>query len=302
MKKDFKYQLLMIAAMSIWGGSWVCAKVISHSLHFQKLVLVRFVLTFLFLIPPIFIFKENVRIGGMALLKIITGSLFYTLYSQMFFLGLSRGMAGIGGILVTSLVPVITFAAMSVFYHTRIKLIEAAGLVAGLIGSLVILQVWSIDTEALLTSGNAFFLIGAVLWSGVTINSQKTQATMSIWVYSLYLNGLSALIQVFFVIPYGFQGLLSTDVPFWLYMIYLSLFSTVFATSLYFYTTKQMGSHKASSFTFIVPASAILLSWIFLNETPGIATLFGGCIAVFAVYLIQYKQHDVTGVIVTQDE
>ena len=227
--------------------------------------MVRFTLTFLFFIPPVINFRESLRIDRKTAVNVLIGSVLYTLYSQMFFLGLSRGSAGFGGILVTSLVPIITFAAMSVFSDARIRFSEAAGLVIGFIGSLVILQVWSLSAERLLASGNIFFIIGAALWSGVTINSQKTQSAISIWVYSFYLNGLATLLQIFFTIPYGFDGLFQADASFWAYMIYLSLLSTVFATSLYFHTSKRIGSRKGSAFTFMVPASAVSIELDFFT-------------------------------------
>lgn len=292
MEQNKKYQLLMILAMIIWGGSWVCSKAIALDLHFQKLALIRFTLTFLFFIPPVFIFNQSLRIGLDSVKKILIGSLFYTLYSQVFFLGLSRGSAGLGGVLVTSLVPVITFAYISLSTGTRIRFREAAGLLIGLAGSLVILKIHSVSKEQLFLSGNIFFLIGAALWSGVTINSQTTQSKISIWVYSFYLNGLSALIQLAFTIPYGLDGLFPADASFWLIMVYLCLLSTVFATSLYFYTSKLIGSHRASSFTFVVPTSAIILSWIFLREIPDITMLAGGCMSIAAVYLIQSNRRN----------
>jgi drug/metabolite transporter (DMT)-like permease len=293
MEKTNKYRLLMILAMVIWGGSWVCAKLISTNLHYQKLVFIRFVLTFLFFIPPVFIFRENLRIGLDTAKRIVIGSLFYTLYSQVFFLGLSRGSAGLGGILVTSLVPVITFAIMSFSTGLRIGFREAAGLAMGFLGSLVILKIDSVSSQQLFLSGNIFFVIGAFLWAGVTINSQKTQSTISLWVYSFYLNGVASILQLAFVTPYGLDGLFPADISFWILMIYLSLMSTVFATSLYFYSTRLIGSYKASAFTFIVPSSAVILSWIFLHEIPAPTTLVGGCISIAALYLIQSNRDPV---------
>lgn len=290
MNRNVKYQLLMVLAMTIWGGAWVCGKAVSHDLHFQKLALIRFFLTFLFFIPPVFVLRQNLRIDRETVKKIVIGSLLYTTYSQMFFLGLTRGSAGHGGILVTTLVPIFTFAATSFSSRARIRLIESAGLVMGFAGALVILKIWSVDAERLLLSGNLFFLIGAALWSGVTINSHGAQERASIWVYSLYLNGFSALWQLLFAAPHGLGDLFSADVTFWAHMLYLSLLSTVFATSLYFHAAKILSPHRASAFTFLVPLSAVMLSWIFLRETPEASTLVGGCLSIAAVYLIQYAR------------
>ncbi len=278
----------MVISMLIWGGSWVCAKTISHDLHFQQLAFIRFVLTFLFLVPPVLIFKERLKIDRNTAIKIFIGSLFYTLYSQAFFLGISLGMAGLGGVLVTSLVPIITFAFISVSSRKGLKLRDAAGLVIGLGGSLIILKIWTIDISGLLISGNLFFIIGAFLWSGVTINSHNTQSKVSIWTYSFYLNGFAMILQAFFVLPLGISFGLPTDFSFWVFMTYLSLVSTVFATSVYFYAAKNLGPHKASAFTFLVPLNAVVLSWIFLHEVPESTTLLGGIFSMAAVYLIHF--------------
>jgi drug/metabolite transporter (DMT)-like permease len=40
---------------------------------------------------------------------------------------------------------------------------------------------------------------------------------------------------------------------------------------------------------FIVPLSALLLSWLILGEVPAPALVAGGTISVFAVYLITKK-------------
>jgi drug/metabolite transporter (DMT)-like permease len=288
MNRNIKFVFPIVLAMIIWGGSWVCAKSISHNLHFQQLAFIRFVLTFLFLIPPVFIFRERLAIDRITAAKIFIGSLFYTLYSQAFFLGISLGAAHLGGVLVTSLVPIITFALTSVSSRKGLSFREATGLVIGLGGSLIILKIWAINIDELLISGNLFFIIGAVLWSGLTINSHRTQSKISIWIYSFYLNGFAMILQAFFVFPQGFHNMFPAEFSFWAFMIYLSLIATVFATSVYFYAAKNIGPHKASVFMFLVPLSAVVLSWVVLHEIPEISTLLGGMFSVAAVYLIHF--------------
>ncbi|HNR89065.1 MAG TPA: DMT family transporter [Spirochaetota bacterium] len=286
--RDALFMGLMALAMAVWGGSWVCAKALGNGIHYQKLAFVRFALTVLFFIPPIIALRESLRIRPATAGLILLGSVLYTLYSQMFFLGLSLGTAGLGGVLVTSLVPIITYAGVSVLGRKKLRVIDAAGLAIGCAGALVILQIWRFSHEALLASGNLFFVIGAALWSGVTVNSQRTQSSVSIWVYSFYLNGFAALIQFLFVLPYGLDGLVSAEPSWWFSMTYLSLFSTVGATSLYFYAAKKIGSRRASAFTFMVPLTAVLLSWVVLGEVPAVSTIAGGLLSIGAVYLIQF--------------
>ncbi|PKL37993.1 MAG: hypothetical protein CVV44_12555 [Spirochaetae bacterium HGW-Spirochaetae-1] len=296
-----KNQILMILAMTTWGGAWVCGKAVSHDLNFQELAFVRFLLAFLFSVPPVLLFRKSLRIDNETIKKIIIGSLFYTVYSQFFFLGVARGSAGLGGLLVHTLIPIITFSATMFLSRIRIHLLEASGLIMGFAGTLIILRIWSIDLEQLLRTGNLFFLISAFLWSGLTINSEKAQEKVSIWVFSFYLNGFSAILQFLFAAPIGIGDLFPVTISFWAYMIYLSLFSSVLATAVYFYAAKLLGPHKASVFTFLVPTSTIILSWIFLKEIPETSTLIGGCISITAVYLVQYTKKPMANVAVISE-
>ena len=203
--------------------------------------------------------------------------------------------------MVFTLIPIFTFTATMFLSRIRIHLLEASGLVIGFAGTLIILRIWSIDVGQLLRTGNLFFLIAAFLWSGLTINSQKAQEKVSIWVFIFYLNGFSAIIQFLFAAPYGIDDLFSVSISFWAFMIYLSLFSSILATTVYFYAAKLLGPHKASVFTFLVPTSTIILSWIFLKEVPETSTLIGGCISITAVYLVQYTKKPMANVAVISE-
>lgn len=296
-----KNQILMILSMTTWGGAWVCGKAVSHDLNFQELAFVRFLLAFLFSIPPILIFRKSLRIDNETIKKIVIGSLFYTAYSQLFFIGVARGSAGLGGLLVHTLIPIFTFTATMFLSRIRIHFLEAFGLIMGFTGTLIILKIWSIDLEQLLRTGNLFFLIAAFLWSGLTITSEKAQEKVSIWAFNFYLNGFSAMMQFLFVAPYGICDPFPINISFWAFMIYLSLFSSVLATTVYFYAAKLLGPHKASVFTFLVPTSTIILSWIFLKEIPETSTLIGGCISIAAVYLVQYAKKPMANAAVISD-
>jgi drug/metabolite transporter (DMT)-like permease len=51
----------------------------------------------------------------------------------------------------------------------------------------------------------------------------------------------------------------------------------------------ELGSQKASSFTFMVPAAAMIFAMIILGEKLELTTLIGGGMAISAVYLINRK-------------
>ncbi len=73
---------------------------------------------------------------------------------------------------------------------------------------------------------------------------------------------------------------------FWLSLFYLSVISTTFGTTVYFYAATRLGSDIASSFIFIVPLSAYISSLFIMDELFQIPVIVGGGFAIIAVYLI----------------
>ena len=65
---------------------------------------------------------------------------------------------------------------------------------------------------------------------------------------------------------YGPAGLFSASPPVWAAVLALALLSTAFAYILYFNLVASAGATNASLVTLIVPASAILLGFLFLGE------------------------------------
>ena len=64
-----------------------------------------------------------------------------------------------------------------------------------------------------------------------------------------------------------------------------------FGTVAFFYAIKYLGSHKAGTFVFIVPASALGFSIWILNEIPDLIAFIGSVLAMIAVFIINLN-HD----------
>jgi drug/metabolite transporter (DMT)-like permease len=65
---------------------------------------------------------------------------------------------------------------------------------------------------------------------------------------------------------YGPTGLFSASPPVWAAVLALALLSTAFAYILYFNLVASAGATNASLVTLVVPASAVLLGFLFLSE------------------------------------
>lgn len=278
---------LMIVSMVLWGGSWVSGKLAAVSVDPFVIIFWRFFLTAASLLPLLKPFKQGLAIPRGALRWLIAASSSLFIYNICFFVGLQTGLAGKGGLIVTTLNPLFTFLLTFLIQRAKISRLQAFGLFLGFAGGFVMLEVWLHDATDLLAGGNLLFLAASVLWALLTMASGKAQEQVPFITYSIWAYGLTALMGLAASLVTG--SLWTTpvhSVPFWLNMLYLSVGATSFATTVYFLCTSRLGSRRASAFIFTVPVSALLFSWLFLKEVPTIYALAGGALAIGAVYVI----------------
>ncbi|MBM9546493.1 DMT family transporter [Leptospira sp. 201903074] len=289
---NIKFLLLLILAMVSWGISWPIGKMIAGTVPVSVLVFWRFLATFLSVIPLLFVMRIPFKLKtGKDYWNVLIGGIIYTFYNQFFFLGLKNGLPGAGGVLVTTLNPIVTFFIVVLVQKKRISKRQVIGLFFGFMGGLVILQVWKISIDYLLLSGNLFFLLCSFVWATLSLNSQSTGKSMSPVTYSFYVYAVGSVIEFLFCFnDPNFWMVWELGFDFWASIFYLTVISTTFGTTVYFYAATRLGSEIASSFIFIVPLSAYLSSFLILDEVVQIPVIIGGALAILAVYLINSKQ------------
>jgi drug/metabolite transporter (DMT)-like permease len=152
---------------------------------------------------------------------------------------------------------------------------------------MTILNVWSFSSEQIFRLENMYFVLAAILWALLTIISSKV-GNVAPLVYSFYLYLVTTLIEGLFVADFQTDMVHLGRLP-WFNLVSLALFSTTFATSIYFVGGQKIGADKISSFTFLVPFSAIGLSALFLSESISAGMLVGTAMAVAAIYILNKK-------------
>lgn len=280
------FYLLMLLAMTAWGGAWVSAKMVAGSCSPQIIVFWRYLLTGLSMVPILLFRKESFLLPPKSFLPVIGSALFLVLYSLFFFKGLETGLAGAGGVLLTTINPLFTYVISAILFRKRVTKKEWLGLGIGLVAGVFLLRLWQFSYSELIRSGNLFFLIGALFWSFLAVSSSKAQKVCSLFQYSFYLNIFAALLIVGLINFNEMKELVNFPRSFWWNLAYLSFVGTTFGTTAYFLSTNRLGAAKGSSFIFLVPVNAVGLSFLILGEKPKSFTLIGGALAIGAVYII----------------
>lgn len=287
--KSGLYILLTLAMLS-WGLSWTNGHILAgYDIAIAHLIFWRFLLAGILFAPVVF-FTHNWKIHGIrGWIGALIGGVLIGSYNLFFFLGSRLGLAGDGGVLVTTLNPIITAVLAAWFFHRSLKRKDYLGLALGITGGLLILRIWGLTWSVLFQSGNAYFLLCALTWAILTILTEAVRDSINILSFSLITYWVAGLLALPFSLTQGIGNVFALDSVFWLNLCFVSIGAMAFGTTVYFLATKALGSEKSSAFIFVVPVSAMGFATLILNEPITPSTLSGGILAIIAVYLINRR-------------
>ncbi len=288
-KPPFLLYILMILAMAAWGLSWSNAKVLGQYAPATVLIFWRFLISSIAMVPVLFFKGQNLSISKKGFTFAVGGAIFISLYNYLFFVGTHIGSAGIGGVIVPTLNPILTLAGSVVIFRQVFLRKDIYGLLLGLIGGSIVLKVWDFSFDQITNSGNIYFVVASFCWTGLTLTSSRSHRVIQTLTFSFWVYFISAMFYFPFVIQNEWMSVFNMDWIFWLHLISVSIGAMVFGTTVYFIGTTKLGSEKASAFIFTVPVTAILFSMLILKEPLEISTAVGGLLAMTAVYLINKK-------------
>ncbi len=286
-RKNTLFYFLMFIAMIGWGAAWVHVKYLSAHMSVNEIIFYRYLLATVSMVPILVWLGRSFRIDRVTLAVTFVAAALLTLYTWLFIEGTRLGTAGLGGAFVTTLIPIVTFALSALLGRRTVRRRDAFALLLGAVGVMTILGVWHFSREQIVRLENLYFVLAAILWAVITIVAARATRIAPL-VYSFYLYLFTTLIEGLFVAD------LNTDIRHlsgwaWFNLLSVALLSTTFATSIYFVGGQRIGADKISSFTFLVPFSAIGLSALFLGENVTVGMVAGTTMAVAAIYMLNRR-------------
>ena len=282
--------ILMILAMAAWGLSWTNGKVLSDYGPSSVLAFWRFFFSSITMIPVLWLTGNDFRVTRQGMKYVLTGAVFISLYNIFFFVGIDRGSASVGGIIVPTFNPIITFIISVLLMKQVVYRMDIIGLILGFTGGVIVLQAWTLSLDQIIANGNLFFICASVSWGIMSIISGRSHAHVSTLSFSFWVYTISTLIYLGATWNKDILLIFTYDWIFWVNMLFLSVGAMVFGTTVYFFGTTQLGPEKASAFIFMVPVSALFFSVLLIGERLEITTIIGGIMTMIAVYLIN-KSH-----------
>ncbi|MDQ1341375.1 MAG: hypothetical protein QG567_2533 [Campylobacterota bacterium] len=275
--------------MLFWGFAWTAGKVASAHSTPEIAAFWRYAISFLTIIPVVWFLKTPFKTDKVGFLYMFLSGALTSLFNYLFFAGLVQGNAGLGGTMVTSLAPIITYILSISFLGIKISKIQLMALFIGIIGAIILLRI-PFDGILFLNAEVSYFLGCAFVWSLVTVISQKVAKRAHLMFYTFVVFGTTAFINMLFALhqkPFDFA---SYDAIFWMTIIFIGIIPGTFSTALFFISAGKIGAHRTGVFMFIVPIGAIISSWVVYDEVVASSTLIGCVLAFLAVALFNAKK------------
>ena len=276
----------MILAMVTWGLSWTNAKILGSYGDAPLIMFWRFFIATISFAPIVWWKGHSFKINRESFYYIILNSFFLTLYNYFYFKGTQVGLAGAGGVLVTTLNPIMTSLISGLFLGGILYRNDLVGLALGFVGGALIIRLWEMDMTLLFQTGNFYFIMASFSWVSVTLITSKSKKVISFIPYSFWSFAFSILLSFALAINEPILDVFQFDFIFWLNLILLATGAMAFGTSVYFLASVELGPKKASAYIFTVPLTAMGFAMYYLDEPLIMTTLLGGILAIIAVYLI----------------
>lgn len=289
----------LIAAMAMWGGTWIAGRVIAQELSAPLAVAaLRFVLSglavgaFMLLSEGRLPFPESGRDWGLIW---ALGFFGIFLYGLCFFFGLQRIPAGRGA-LVVALNPAVIVITAWLIGKERMTTRKAIGSLIALAGCLTVIG--NGDPLALFqgTVGlGEWLIVGCVMsWTAYTFIGWQASGRFSPLATTFYASLSGAILL-------GLAALLQGDIDpaawswrVWSGMGFLAIFGTAIAYTWFTDAVHRLGAGHASIFINLVPVFAVLQAAVLLDERLGLAVLAGGALVIAGVWLTSYQKGKTT--------
>ena len=245
--------------------------------------------TLLFWLISLFTPKEKIQKEDW--FRILLGALFGVALNQsLFFNGLVLTTPVNAALIMTSN-PIFVLIAATFLLKEKLSTRKVIGILLGLAGALVLIQMQEVKKEASNPSlGNLLVLINAISYGLYLmvikpVMSKYKPVTVIKWVFTF---------GVLMVLPFGWNQLseIDLDMPanMWGSIAFVVFFTTFLAYLLSIFALKNVQASVVSSFIYLQPIITAILSFVFLKQTLNMVQILSGLTIFVGVYLVSFSK------------
>lgn len=136
--------------------------------------------------------------------------------------------------------------------------------------------------------GLVLALVAAVMYAGCTLVQKRLLRTVDATTLT-WLGAVAGTVALLPWLPRLLHDLHSAPAGATWNVVYLGVFPTAVAFTTWAYVLQRSSAGRTSATTYVVPALAIIMSWLFLGEAPTPMMLAGGVLCLVGVVITRMK-------------
>ena len=284
----------ILFVMIVWGSSYPVTKVIINDISPLTLAFCRCSIGAVTLLIIFFINKDKpIReylVGVPWLYIIFMGLTGVTCFYTLFNLSAQMTSASVGS-LIQGFIPVCIALFAAVFLKEKLSAIQVIGIIASLIGVMLIGFLSSdnnSDTRNSIT-GNLLMIIAVISWAAYTIMSKKTAHFNPLLITSLSTFVGSACLLPAAIFENRHSGWPVIHLSSWLAILYLGAVSSGICYLLYNKSLRLLTASQVGNFANLDPVVGLIISLVFLNEHINILQIAGAILVLGGIVLSTRK-------------
>ena len=273
----------LLAAMAIWGASYVVTKIALPDVGPFTILLLRLLISTAIMAP--FAWRHGFR-PSMAFKKkfVLFGLTGMTLHLGFEILGL-RFTSASSGVLIIATAPVVTAAFAMVFLKERVSTKQIIGIALSIFGVVLITGAEAPEGYPLSWLGNLLIFAGVATWAIYTVQGRR-MADSTHWLVSTTA-ATSAAIYLSLPLSIGevvIEGMPEFTLSAVLSILYLGVFAQAMAYALWNLALRDVGGTVAGAYVNLVPVIGVVLA-LAVGETMTGMQFAGGATVAVGVWL-----------------
>ena len=278
--QNIKAYIFLVLCTLFWAGNFIVGKVASlfeippFSLNFYRW-LIAFIILFPFTYTKI---NENFHEIKKKIIPLsIMGFTSITIFNSVVYYSLNFTQV-LNGVLMISTIPVLIIFFSSCFTNEKIKINQILGVITSLIGVLIIITKFQLNTllSLNLNKGDLWILVAMISWAtySIMVKEKKINLDPLALLQTLIFIGLIFLIPFYLYELYNAQYL-KLNIPVLLTVGYVVIFAGIGAYIFWIGAIKIIGPSRSGVFLHLMPVFSSLMAIFLLGERLANFHIFG---------------------------
>ncbi len=270
-----------LAVVVLWASAFPAIRVAAPELGPIGLSFVRLVVAAIALLALAPFIKVRMPAGRDVVLILLTAFFGMTAYQLLLNTGEVYVPAGTASIIVAA-APLVSVGIAVVAFKEKLTTLRIIGSILALAGVVTV----CLARAGLSLTATVWIVVAAMIVQGIyhplSRMLLRKYTAIEVAIYAM----VAGTVMTIPLVPFGWQAISSASPAAWISAVYLGLLPSAVGFVLWGYAVARLPVITSTSLLYLVPASAVLISFIWLGELPLPVELIGGVVVIVGVAAI----------------